>query len=85
MPGARRATPLPYQQANVLANPNSINQKEPIVPKILSRAQLNALPGECRKPVNQPQQLAFRCQAYALGQFCLPYAVNVTHKKTRHG
>lgn len=47
---------------------------------VISRAQLNALPAECRKA---PVILPFVALAYAFGQFCLPYSVQVSRKKTR--
>ncbi len=47
---------------------------------VISRAQLNALPRECRKA---PVILPFTTWAYAFGQYVLPYHVTVTHKKTR--
>ena len=47
---------------------------------VISRAQLNALPAECRKA---PVILPFVALAYAFGQFCLPYTVQVTRKKCR--
>ena len=47
---------------------------------VISRAQLNALPAECRKA---QVILPFVALAYAFGQFCLPYSVQVSRKKFR--
>ena len=49
--------------------------------KVISRADLNSLPGQCRKAAADP--LPFVVMAYAFGQFCLPYLVPVTRRRPR--
>ena len=52
--------------------------------KVISRADLNALPGQCRKhPDATVPPLPFHVLAYAFGQFCLPYLVKVSHRRPR--
>ena len=54
------------------------------MPLVMSRADLNALPGQCRKhPAATVPPLPFHVRAYALGQFCLPYIVPVTRRQVR--
>ena len=52
--------------------------------KVMSRANLNALPGQCRKhPDATLPALPFYTMAYAFGQFVLPYVVPVTRRRPR--
>jgi hypothetical protein len=48
----------------------------------LSRAQLNALPALARLASPDKGYALFACNAYALGQFCIPYPVPVTRRRT---
>lgn len=48
--------------------------------KVISRADLNSLPGQCRKAADP---LPFAVLAYAFGQWILPYAVTVTRRRPR--
>ena len=54
------------------------------MPLVMSRANLNALPGQCRKhPDATVPALPFYTMAYAFGQFVLPYVVPVSRRKVR--
>lgn len=54
------------------------------MPLVMSRADLNSLPGQCRKHTSAtPEPLPFKVMAYAFGQWILPYNVPVTRRRPR--